>query len=158
MVCPLNTDPSHVLWNNAWSQGIGRSRKNDLVPALVHKKKFDCVPRSNHETCMKCFNWKFTKNMIEFPFPLMKYELVRELSFIDCVLPIPCMVPTGLNFIEAIGTRISEVTGQKRSSKFFLFADNVMAVRVQRGNVISVLGTAPTQRRWTKYSICRNML
>ena len=63
--------------------------KNDLVPALVHKKKFDCVPRSNHETCMKCFNWKFTKNMIEFPFPLMKYELVRELSFIDCVLPIP---------------------------------------------------------------------
>ena len=63
--------------------------KSDLVPALVHKKKFDCVPRSNHETCMKCFNWKFTKNMIEFPFPLMKYELVRELSFIDCVLPIP---------------------------------------------------------------------
>ena len=38
---------------------------------------------------MKCFYWKFTKNMIEFPFPLMKYELVRELSFIDCVLPIP---------------------------------------------------------------------
>ena len=31
--------------------------------------------------------------MIEFPFPLMKYELVRELSFIDCVLPIPCLYP-----------------------------------------------------------------
>ena len=43
------------------------------------------------KTGMKCFNWsKFPKNMIEFPFPLMKYELVRELSFIDCVLPIPC--------------------------------------------------------------------
>ena len=64
--------------------------KRDLVPAPVHKNKFDCVPRSNQETCMKCFYWKFTKNMIEFPFPLMKYELVRELSFIDCVLPIPC--------------------------------------------------------------------
>ena len=63
--------------------------KSDLVPAPVHKNKFDCVPRSNQETCMKCFYWKFTKNMIEFPFPLMKYELVRELSFIDCVLPIP---------------------------------------------------------------------
>ena len=65
--------------------------KSDLVPALVHKKKFDCVPRSNHETCMKCLNWKFTKNMIEFPFPLMRYELVREIPFIDCVLPIPCL-------------------------------------------------------------------
>ena len=72
--------------------------KSDLVPAPVHKNKFDCVPRSNQETCMKCFYWKFTKNMIEFPFPLMKYELVRELSFIDCVLPIPCLCCISFNF------------------------------------------------------------
>ena len=29
--------------------------KSDVVPALVPKKKFDCVPQSNHEICMKCF-------------------------------------------------------------------------------------------------------
>ena len=77
------------LLPSATSKVLEVHEKSDLVPAPVHKNKFDCVPRSNQETCMKCFYWKFTKNMIEFPFPLMRYELVRELSFIDCVLPIP---------------------------------------------------------------------
>ena len=52
--------------------------------------------------------------------------------------------PTGLKFIEAIGTRISEATGEKRS-KFFLF--QAISMAVQRGNVISVLGTAPDTKK-----------
>ena len=46
--------------------------------------------------------------------------------------------------IEAIGTRISEATGEKRS-KFFLF--QAISMAVQRGNVISVLGTAPDTKK-----------
>ena len=52
--------------------------------------------------------------------------------------------PSGLKFIKDIGSRIAAVTGEKRS-KFFLF--QAISMAIQRGNVISVLGTTPDSKK-----------
>ena len=48
--------------------------------------------------------------------------------------------PSGLKFITEIGARIALATGEKKS-KYYLF--QAISMAVQRGNVISVLGTTP---------------
>ena len=50
----------------------------------------------------------------------------------------------GMKFIKAIGTRIAEATGEKRST-YFLFQSLGMAT--QRGNVASVLGMVPSLKK-----------
>ena len=49
----------------------------------------------------------------------------------------------GLKFIKDLGSRIADVTGETRSTSF-LFQSLSMAI--QRGNAISVLGTAPNTK------------
>ena len=49
-----------------------------------------------------------------------------------------------VSLISKLIFRISEATGEKRS-KFFLF--QAISMAVQRGNVISVLGTAPDTKK-----------
>ena len=49
----------------------------------------------------------------------------------------------GLKFIKDFGSRIADVTGEKRSTSF-LFQSLSMAI--QRGNAISVLGTTPNTK------------
>ena len=51
--------------------------------------------------------------------------------------------PLGLKFLKDIGSRISESTGEKRSTQY-LFQRLSMAT--QRGNVASILGTTPNMR------------
>ena len=48
--------------------------------------------------------------------------------------------PAGLKFIQEIGSRIADATGEKHSH-FFL--DQAISMAVQRGNVSPILGTAP---------------
>ena len=50
----------------------------------------------------------------------------------------------GLDFIQQIGSRIIEATGEKRSTQY-LFQSISMAT--QRGNVISILGTPPDSKK-----------
>ena len=52
--------------------------------------------------------------------------------------------PAGLKFIKDIGTRIATATGEKRS-KYFLF--QAISMAIQRGNVISILGTTPDTKK-----------
>ena len=52
--------------------------------------------------------------------------------------------PSGLKFIKEIGSRIAAATGEKRS-KLFLF--QAISMAVQRGNVSSILGTAPNAEK-----------
>ena len=52
--------------------------------------------------------------------------------------------PTGKKFICEIGTRIEEYTGEKRS-RYFLF--QALSMATQRGNVASILGTAPNVKK-----------
>ena len=52
--------------------------------------------------------------------------------------------PIGLQFIKDIGSRICEVSGEKRST-FYLFQSLSMAT--QRGNVASILGTVPNMKK-----------
>ena len=78
-----------------------------------------------------------------------KMSLYSELTRVYDVIPVAMETmgswgPTGLKFIEAIGDRIAESTGEKRS-KYFLF--QVISLAVQRGNVISVLGTSPDTKK-----------
>ena len=51
--------------------------------------------------------------------------------------------PMGLKFIKDLGSRIVDATGEPRSTSF-LFQSLSMAI--QRGNAISVLGTAPNTK------------
>ena len=51
--------------------------------------------------------------------------------------------PSGLKFIREIGSRIAEATGEKRS-KYFLF--QAISIAVPKGNVASVMSTAPNAR------------
>ena len=52
--------------------------------------------------------------------------------------------PKGQKFIEEIGNRIELATGEKRS-KYFLF--QAISMAAQRGNVSSILGTAPNSKK-----------
>ena len=49
----------------------------------------------------------------------------------------------GLKFVKDLGSRIADVTGEARSTSF-LFQSISMAI--QRGNAISVSGTAPNTK------------
>ena len=49
----------------------------------------------------------------------------------------------GLKFIKDLGSRIADATGEPRSTSF-LFQSISMAI--QRGNAISILGTAPNSK------------
>ena len=51
---------------------------------------------------------------------------------------------TRTKFISEIGTRIAESTGEKRS-RYFLF--QALSMATQRGNVASILGTAPNVKK-----------
>ena len=52
--------------------------------------------------------------------------------------------PSGKKFIEEIGDRIALATGEKRA-KYFLF--QAISMAAQRGNVSSILGTAPNSKK-----------
>ena len=52
--------------------------------------------------------------------------------------------PTGKKFITDIGARIAEATGEKKS-KYYLF--QAISMAAQRGNVASILGTAPNIKK-----------
>ena len=49
--------------------------------------------------------------------------------------------PEGLKLLKRIGQKISEVTGEKRSTTFLL--QNI-SMAIQRANAVCVMGTAPT--------------
>ena len=53
-------------------------------------------------------------------------------------------VPNPTSLIQDIGARIALSTGEKRS-RYFLF--QAISMAVQRGNVISVLGTTPDAKK-----------
>ncbi len=46
----------------------------------------------------------------------------------------------GLKFIKAIGSKIAEVTGEKRSTSFLI---QRISISIQKGNVASIMGTIP---------------
>ena len=50
----------------------------------------------------------------------------------------------GLKFIQDLGTRIADRTGEKRSASF-LFQS--ISIATQRGNAASVLGTLPCNKK-----------
>ena len=52
--------------------------------------------------------------------------------------------PMALKFIQAIGTRVADVTGEKRSTSF-LFQS--IGIAIQRGNAASVAGTVPSTKQ-----------
>ena len=52
--------------------------------------------------------------------------------------------PMGLKFIEEIGSRIADSTGEKRS-KSFLFQS--IGIAIQRGNAASIAGTVPSSKQ-----------
>ena len=52
--------------------------------------------------------------------------------------------PAGLKFIQDIGQRITDHTGEKRSTSF-LFQS--IGIATQRGNVASIKGSAPNTRK-----------
>ena len=51
--------------------------------------------------------------------------------------------PMALKFIQDLGSRIAEATGEVRSTSF-IFQSIVMAI--QRGNAMSILGTTPNMK------------
>ena len=52
--------------------------------------------------------------------------------------------PMGLKFVKEIGSRIAAMTGEKRSTHYLFQA---ISMAIQRGNVASILGTAPPQKQ-----------
>ena len=52
--------------------------------------------------------------------------------------------PLGLKFIKDIGSRIAEMTGEKRSTSY-LFQS--IGIATQRGNASSIAGTVPTVKK-----------
>ena len=52
--------------------------------------------------------------------------------------------PMGLKFVQEIGSRIADATGDKRSTTF-LFQS--IRIATQRGNVASIAGTVPSAKR-----------
>ena len=78
-----------------------------------------------------------------------KLALYKELVSQYDVIPVALETfgswgPSGQKFIQDIGSRIALSTGEKRS-RYFLF--QAISMAVQRGNVISVLGTTPDAKK-----------
>ena len=85
------------------------------------------------------------RHVLALAFPALYNDLVSQYDMVPvAVETLGSWGPSGLKFIEDIGSRISAVTWQKRS-KFFLF--QAISMAIQRGNVISVLGTTPDSKK-----------
>ena len=52
--------------------------------------------------------------------------------------------PMGLKFVKEVGSRIGEATGEKKAT-YYLF--QTLSMATQRGNVASILGTAPNMKK-----------
>ena len=52
--------------------------------------------------------------------------------------------PLGLKFIKAIGSRITDIFGDRRSTSFLFQA---IGVATQRGNAASIAGTVPSAKK-----------
>ena len=64
-------------------------------------------------------------------------------------MPVACetlgsWAPMGLKFVKDIGKRISESTGEQRSTSYLFQA---ISIAVQRGNTASVAGTIPSAKQ-----------
>ena len=71
-------------------------------------------------------------------------ELARNYIFIPVATEtMGSWGPAGLSFVKEIGQRITDCTGDKRSTSF-LFQSISMAI--QRGNITSIRGTVPNTR------------
>lgn len=53
----------------------------------------------------------------------------------------------GLDFIKNIGSKIAEVTNEKRSTSYLI---QRISVAIQKGNVASILGTIPPSKNLSK--------
>ena len=78
-----------------------------------------------------------------------KLNLYQELSLNYTVIPVATETmgswgPMGLKFVKEIGTRIQDQTGEPRSTHYLF---QVISMAIQRGNVSSILGTAPSSRK-----------
>ena len=78
-----------------------------------------------------------------------KLSLYRDLVKDYDMVPIAMetfgpFAPMAKKFIAEIGSRITQATGEKKA-RYFLFQSISMAI--QRGNVISVLGTTPDSKK-----------
>ena len=72
-------------------------------------------------------------------------DLVQEYEVVPVALEtLGSWGPSSLKFIEDVGKRIIQATGEKKSKYFLLQA---ISMAVQRGNVISVLGTTPDYKK-----------
>ena len=52
--------------------------------------------------------------------------------------------PMGLKFVKEIGSRITETTGEKRSTNYLFQA---IGIATQRGNAASIAGTVPSPKK-----------
>ena len=78
-----------------------------------------------------------------------KLNLYQELTLNYTVIPVATETmgswgPMGLKFVREIGTRIQDQTGEPRSTHYLFQA---ISMAIQRGNVSSILGTAPSSRK-----------
>ena len=65
------------------------------------------------------------------------------------IMPVACetmgsWAPAGKKFIQDIGKRIEECTGEKRSTNYLFQA---IGIAIQRGNASSVAGTVPSAKK-----------
>ena len=52
--------------------------------------------------------------------------------------------PQTVKFIKDLGSRISEITGEKRSTSYLFLS---LGIAVQRGNAASISGTVPSAKK-----------
>ena len=79
-----------------------------------------------------------------------KETLYSELSRDFSVVPVATETfgswgSKGLRFIQQIGNRMATRTGDKKSTYYLL---QQISMTIQRGNITSIMGTIPNQRRW----------
>ena len=78
---------------------------------------------------------------------IMHYEALAASGF--TVMPVAVetlgsWAPMGLKFIQDIGSRIADCTGEKRSTSFLFQA---LSIATQRGNAASIAGTVPSMKK-----------
>ena len=73
---------------------------------------------------------------------ITKYSSLKNYYFIPCAIETyGALGSKSLKFIKEIGKKMSEATGEKRST-FFL--SQSISVAIQRGNAACIIGTAPS--------------
>ena len=73
---------------------------------------------------------------------IVKYSSLKNYHFIPCAIETyGAWGSKSLKFLKEIGKKLSEVTGEKKST-FFL--SQSISVAIQRGNAACILGTAPS--------------